>query len=143
MSEFEDDDQPIRPNGVKDYGSETWVLLGPDGRSAQTLGQGSRPLTLAEFLLARISEDIALMHNEGLLAAWHTRDCGINGAGLEEVWCSCEVPARVLAECEAKRRIVEVAERFGTWEGGMADVTLRYLALPYADHPDYRDEWKV
>lgn len=73
-------------------------------------------------------------------------------------------PARVLAECEAKRRIVElhgpepgfvdrrwlyckVCVRFH------ADIdceneawpcpTLRLLALPYADHPDYRPEWSL
>jgi len=66
-------------------------------------------------------------------------------------------PARVLAECEAKRRIVELryswnlqAERnpeppfssiFQT-QVNTADAILRALALPYADHPDYRDEWQ-
>jgi hypothetical protein len=77
-------------------------------------------------------------------------------------------PARVLAEAETKRGIVaehqitleEVAE--GRWEGkcstcfGEAGIvgdrvgadpqiacpTLKLLAVPYADHPDYQPEWR-
>lgn len=45
-------------------------------------------------------------------------------------------PARVLAECRAKRRLVE---ELGAFRRGAA---LRLLAMPYADHPDYRQEWK-
>jgi hypothetical protein len=61
-------------------------------------------------------------------------------------------PARVLAEVEAKRRIVEELadvpvddEDLGVgyspewWQGQRI---LLYLALPYADHPDYRGEWR-
>lgn len=60
-------------------------------------------------------------------------------------------PARVRAECEAKRRIVAIANdqiRLGrqargwdNWED-MAVATLRALALPYADHPDYDEAWR-
>ncbi|MCX4543759.1 DUF6221 family protein [Streptomyces sp. NBC_01565] len=68
-------------------------------------------------------------------------------------------PARVLAEVDAKRRIValhsdstghscSITDKTG-YELNYADVagdeactTLRLLALPYADHPDYRQEWK-
>jgi len=46
-------------------------------------------------------------------------------------------PARVLAECEAKRRLIALGEKDSYW-----DDVLRLLALPYADHPDYRDEWR-
>ena len=79
------------------------------------------------------------------------------------------LPARILAECEAKRRIV--AEHTGTvhayfWDGeyeadwcascsgGNPDgyaidgdwpeapcATLRALAAVYRDHPDYQQEW--
>jgi hypothetical protein len=48
-------------------------------------------------------------------------------------------PARVLAECAAKRRIVSFAADL-TEEG--TDDLLRLLALPYADHPGYRQEWR-
>lgn len=62
-------------------------------------------------------------------------------------------PARVLAKCEADRRIVEYAEgcseiaalKGDAFAKGMHAASmhaLRRLALPYADHPDYRQEWK-
>lgn len=66
-------------------------------------------------------------------------------------------PARVLTEVDAKRRILKVhfRRRSHDWdEPGVkgfdcaqcADrfpcTTLRLLALPYADHPDYREEWR-
>lgn len=59
-------------------------------------------------------------------------------------------PARVLAECEAKRRVVNMwADPFGQWSAAQADaaraqkdLTLRLLALPYADHPDYDEKWR-
>lgn len=50
-------------------------------------------------------------------------------------------PARVLAECEAKRRMVEMIPGMpADWDD--RDYLLRLLALPYADHPDYDPEWK-
>ena len=70
-------------------------------------------------------------------------------------------PARALAECEAKRRIVEHHSRDADPEGDdMADTcaicsssgpdaqgwpcdTLRYLAVVYADHPDYDPAWAL
>jgi hypothetical protein len=48
-------------------------------------------------------------------------------------------PARVLAECEAKRRIVE-------WYGeepGRVGPALGMLAAVYADHPEFREEWRA
>jgi len=76
-------------------------------------------------------------------------------------------PARVLAECEAKRRIVEahtpvdysplgmespnachicgIDAGMGDWEYAKDSypcLTLRALALPYAGHPDYREGWR-
>lgn len=53
-------------------------------------------------------------------------------------------PARVLAECEAKRQIVErcAAVDFAMPSTHLAHGVLALLALPYADHPDYRDEWR-
>jgi hypothetical protein len=64
-------------------------------------------------------------------------------------------PARVLAEIDAKRRIIEQHHRsgvtcprcsLGTEDGEVVFErdpcgTLRLLALPYAGHPDYRAEW--
>lgn len=55
-------------------------------------------------------------------------------------------PARVLADADAKRRIVAECEAaYGQDSRGMAslaDGTLALLALPYAGHPDYRKEWR-
>ncbi|MFI7607700.1 DUF6221 family protein [Micromonospora sp. NPDC049366] len=48
-------------------------------------------------------------------------------------------PHRVLAEVDAKRRIVDNC----AWVlKGEACLTLRLLALPFADRPGYRDEWR-
>ena len=62
-------------------------------------------------------------------------------------------PARVLAECEAKRRLVALhgpdqpycSDNFSNadhayFEGPCEN--LRILALPYADHPEFRSEWR-
>ncbi|ROQ69188.1 hypothetical protein EDD93_3685 [Streptomyces sp. 840.1] len=68
-------------------------------------------------------------------------------------------PARALSEVEAKRQMVKLhacaaghecstLDRHGeidhcTWVmDSEACTTLRLLALPYADHPDYRDDWR-
>lgn len=66
-------------------------------------------------------------------------------------------PVRVLAECEAKRRAIEAAwcahvDIEGEWGMGKSrdellaedDVppVVAALASIYADHPDYRDEWR-
>jgi hypothetical protein len=72
-------------------------------------------------------------------------------------------PARVLADVEAKRQIIEQHEpatvsylpsrergcvtcsTAQTWDAQANEAncqTLRLLALPYADHPEYRDEWR-
>ena len=62
-------------------------------------------------------------------------------------------PARVLAECEAKRRIVE-EHAWGEyvvgdgWRTCIADheespcTTLRLLTMPYADRPGYDPAWR-
>ncbi|MGH3548889.1 MAG: DUF6221 family protein [Pseudonocardiaceae bacterium] len=65
-------------------------------------------------------------------------------------------PARVLAECEAKRRIVERAQFVSdhgpardhlramdmtTGASAVLGDVLRWLAMPYAAHSEYRTEW--
>jgi len=56
-------------------------------------------------------------------------------------------PARVLAEVDAKRRIIdglaEALDRHADYITGTFTVedVLRLLALPYRDHPGYRPEW--
>jgi hypothetical protein len=57
-------------------------------------------------------------------------------------------PVRVLAECDAKQRIVEHETRspyekdFSIRREPADGPILRLLALPYAGHPDYREEWR-
>jgi len=117
---------------------------------------------LTEFLLARIAEDEAVAREQaattqtGIALEWE-RDVDYG-----ERYLTID-PARILAECEAKRRIVDLHATAAVWQlecptcavgafedHGTAEVdrephpcgTLRALALPYADHPDYRPEWK-
>jgi hypothetical protein len=135
---------------------------------------------LADFLLARIAEDEAAAR--GVRPG--PRTVRTNAPDVEQylaVWH----PDRVLAECDAKRRIVEREARFfeprddlpaeltvveDEWQSEREWVwvkfvtgaeeqmsqatyrerfmrpaisaTMRLLALPYADHPDYREEWR-
>lgn len=92
-------------------------------------------LALADFLLARITED-----------EWGIRQVEKREQDMTRVdlWFGYPLVGRVLAECEAKRRIVawelQVAERAHLQPEQR--VILQLLALPYADHPDYRQEWR-
>lgn len=130
-------------------------------------------MTITEFLLARIAEDEADAQDalERGFGGWEwLADAGINHEARTHIvrWH----PARVLAECEAKRQIVELHASTGDkWEAAcvvcaveVADyasdgqggesydprlshaawpcATLRHLAAVYSDHSDYRDEWR-
>jgi hypothetical protein len=125
-------------------------------------------MDLATFLLACIAEDeeAAKRAAFGWGAEWlaehdSAEDWSTVHADGKRDMVGCEDPdvpehiarhdpARVLAECEAKRRIVaHWPDPFGNWDHTQAsaakavkDHALRALALPYADHPDYRDEWR-
>ena len=108
---------------------------------------------LIEFLLARIAEDEAVAR--AVIAEYPRHDDVTNHV------CYCDGQAvaalnghRLLAECEAKRRIVHEAREINP-DADYGDVdnlddgqvwafgdVLQALALPYADHPDYRDEWR-
>ncbi len=88
-------------------------------------------------------------------AVWVTCDSeGLSAAVEEEqaVHIARHDPARVLREVEAKRRII------AEYEAAAADAdpeddadrallsslrgVLKALALPYAEHPEYRAEWR-
>jgi hypothetical protein len=55
-------------------------------------------------------------------------------------------PARVLAEVDAKRQLLNEAASWAKddrpGESSCGDTTLSLLALPYADRPGYREEWR-
>lgn len=98
-------------------------------------------MTLTEFLLARIEEDEGAARSVASDDGWYDDA----SAGLHHArWTT----ARVLAECEAKRRIVErysdnasSPDFQGGYESGIEDA-LRALALPHAGHPDYDEAWR-
>lgn len=91
---------------------------------------------LTVFLLARLDEDEAAIRRE-----WNG-----NGVTDERFWGTPFQPSRALDEVAAKRRILayslrlisegEDSEPWAGWE------VLASLALPYADHSDYRDQWR-
>lgn len=89
---------------------------------------------LTAFLLARITED----KTEAQRASEHMRPS----------WGACATPARILAECDAKRELLALADPYdfaddgGTGMSVHADTILRILAVPYAAHPDYQNEWR-
>jgi hypothetical protein len=127
-----------------------------------------KTMTLTDFLRARFAEDEAeaeFVHDDQCTLVLYPDRAG----------CSCDRTRRrrMLAECDAKRRIAErhspvpgefhmtthpespdddaipadglacrtcgAPDEYGIpWPCG----TLRDLALPYADHPDYDPEWK-
>jgi hypothetical protein len=115
-------------------------------------------MTITEFLLARIAEDEAEAAEvlrgaqDASLALQEPRYLGTTQIGWH-AWPAVErITARVLAECEAKRRIV--AEHSSYMSGNYCTAhdgrylvdqcpTLLTVASVYADHPDYRDEWRV
>jgi hypothetical protein len=101
---------------------------------------------LRNFLLARIAEDEVLIRRH-----WENEVVAGLGAPFDL--------ARLLYECTAKRMIVAVhtpstAASAARPAAGMRELfcahdrnpypclTLRALALPYADHREFRDEWR-
>ena len=115
---------------------------------------------LAGFLLARIEEDEAVARAASFqVHEWLPGDDAVREAisfgfhPVADVYDCREVadhiarfdPARVLAECEAKRRIIAAAGPTDTWESDYAqgiDHAIRCLASVYSSHPDYREEWR-
>lgn len=98
-------------------------------------------MALTEFLLARIAEDEAVARE----AMADDRRALYGLANLPTPTYTHVVswgPDRVLAECEAKRQIVERMQPFGPIDDLFAPEIFALLALPYADHPDYLPEWK-
>ncbi len=129
-------------------------------------------MTITEFLEARIAEDeeTAMRADSG---RWLPEDKGISFEFYGDEFPDSEAqarlvadtkanqnhiaqwdPARVLAECAAKRAIIALADDVeymdgritSEWGGpndGTADDILKALAAVYKDHPDYRQEWAL
>lgn len=128
-------------------------------------------MELTEFLLSRIAEDEAAAR-AGDRADVEFPSSYVDAFGARDrdddlgEFVRRFTPARVLAECEAKRRIVaehreETVQQWvhdpegpdyqetehscvicGWFPGGSACNTLRILAAVYADHPDYDEAWR-
>jgi Family of unknown function (DUF6221) len=123
-------------------------------------------MTLTEFLMARIAEDEAVARAVTPGPWWIEKTSSHMDT---ETWAVADIerfrgytnhvsvgedkplaeyiarhdPARVLAECEAKREIIKAADEVGRGTGWITTQTfLQLLALPYADHPDYQQEWR-
>lgn len=133
-------------------------------------------MTITEFLLARIADDEANARaaiaddgdsDEGFAGQYAKLIQPPSGVGLAQggfgeaaarMIATYAVPRRVLAECEAKRRIVDTSERMmldaddaenqmsakeRMFAATCAHANLRALASVYADHPDFAPEWRV
>jgi Family of unknown function (DUF6221) len=126
---------------------------------------------LINFLRYRVTEDEALAL-EAPQGPWHignavdpTKPChvhtfpgarmvadGLNWLVAEHI--AMHDPARVLAEVEAKRRVLDRYEnQVAMLRNHMGGILTKYLAaellavvqllaLPYASHPDFREEWR-
>jgi hypothetical protein len=96
---------------------------------------------IIEFLEARIAED------ESAVRAFHLgmqgTDLQVAGAGSDASPLS---PARVMAECAAKRKIlgnVPLVIDIPVQMGGTSEYVLMCLAAVYSSHPDYQEGWAV
>lgn len=100
---------------------------------------------LVEFLLARITDDetfAEMVSNVRPMSAGESRRVDEGNSVVLPLNLALS-PARVLAECEAKRLIVaDCAEYEGPETDGLSVRTLLALAAVYAEHPDYRQEWR-
>jgi hypothetical protein len=108
------------------------------GRAVREPGEAPMSIMdIVEFLLAQIGETEAR-------ARIVPRIVLADASGESFGWYD---PNRVLAECEAKRRIIDDAAEYFDHRGGiestdgLAGRALSYLALPYDNHPDYRAGW--
>jgi len=118
---------------------------------------------LAAWLLECIAEDERVARIAGrYVMEWGATEFEVGGGPYRAVCESSDYgsdplehiarhdPARVLAECASKRRLVELHAGVDPCDGHdpitLASEpcdTLRLLALPYRDRPGWRDEWTI
>ena len=122
-------------------GTAALALAGP--ASAADTALYRRGMDLAEFLLARCDEDESAAravladvdpdgHGSGwsTAAGWAHNDpdaADVASAAFVRRWS----PERVLAECSARRRLIERRD----------PGTLAALVLPFTTHPDFDRSW--
>ncbi|MDI9889559.1 DUF6221 family protein [Microbacterium sp. IEGM 1404] len=106
----------------------------------------SEATALVEFLLGRVEEDERIADH--VAAVSPTADIGFcvwatQFAFDPERMIVAIDYQRVRAECAAKRRIVEAFRTAAPATAETLEVVLRELTFAHADHPDYRDEWRI
>jgi hypothetical protein len=99
---------------------------------------------LVEFLLARVAEDEKLAQ-AAMPGPWTHLDVDGFVRSKEHstvLWEAEELhilawdPVRVLAECQARRAIIDWVDKWGD-----DDEVLRLLVQPFKDHPDFSSGW--
>lgn len=114
-------------------------------------------MDLVEFLTARLDEDeqaaMRVKSNwrqigeTGVIVAsdgGYAEECANgNWTGIAEHIVRHD-PARVLAEVDAKRQLIDWVLKWPMRPHlpSSVDGVLERLALPYADHPDYNEAWR-
>lgn len=76
--------------------------------------------------------------------------CGheITGHEFNSLFCESAADQHALLDIEAKRRMLdyltdlEDQARNANWWSLDTDLPFKILALPYAEHPDYLEEWR-
>jgi hypothetical protein len=116
-------------------------------------------MTIVEFLTERIAEDEAVAYEQ------HKAEQFVYGTGQMYAISHAAVglaPHRAIAECAAKRAVLDQREQVRLDLGessvdqrrqgnipilvnvGLAlDVTIKHLAAVYQDHHDYDEEWSL
>lgn len=99
-------------------------------------------------LVAFLNERLGELENSGKPDR-HTVFCGHDQIEFGDE-CKCGIPAFVLADVAAKRQMLKFwPDPMGHWSAQQADGAramkarlLRIMAFPFADHPDYREDWR-
>jgi hypothetical protein len=130
-----------------------------------------KTVTLAEFLLARIAETerkarswqrlragawVEVQGSLGMCQEW--REVGssqwrpLTDEAREKIYEPVPPDPFIMAECEAKRRIVDAYQHAVEYEAQFPNPdaaeayiyehVIQVLALPYAAHEDFREEWR-
>lgn len=83
------------------------------------------------------------------LADWLVGCIAIDEASALALDCLCideehrpDCPDRILADCEAKRQIIDLWKLCPPADDHALLPVLRLLAAPYADRPGFREEWR-
>lgn len=107
-------------------------------------------LALFEFVLARIADDSRAVNDRTRWLSpggWAYLE-QFGDFGDDERWMIEVSASRVLADCEAKQAIVKLAmdsadqTRYGPGYSAAMAMAVAQLATLWADHPDYREEWR-